>query len=159
MALAPLSNLRAQIQAPQYVRVVGYVHDPARISLEDRIDNLALNGACANLVVLETFDDSEAIGWNAERPGLDRAIGYVASRRATGVLVEDIGRLARGSGVVPELCRRLDALGASLWDYRFGRITPAKLELASQVGVKRLRNSRMKTDGVIHRGWPRRVTH
>ena len=159
MALASLNNLRAQIQAPQYTRVVGYVHDPARISLEDRIDNLALNGACVNLVVLETFEDSEAIGWNAARPGLDRAIGYVASRRATGVLVEDVGRLARGSGVVPELLQRLDALGASLWDYRYGRVTPAKLELASQVGVKRLKGCRMKADGVIHGGWPRRITH
>lgn len=77
------------------------------------------------LEIVEIFEDRGVSGTRVSRPGLDRALAYVRSGRAKGIMVEDCDRLARRCSIIPVLFDDLKDIDCELWDRRHGHIDMA----------------------------------
>lgn len=91
-------------------------------SLEDQIARCAEFAERKGLVVGETYDDAAASGTHTDRPGLQRLLAAVGSKRRPFdvVLVDDLSRLSRNQGDFWRVCDEIAASGARVIDVQTG---------------------------------------
>ena len=94
-------------------------------SLERQLELIYQAAEFFGLEIVEIFEDRGVSGTRVSRPGLDRALAYVRSGRAQGVMVEDCDRLARRCSIIPVLFDDLKDINCELWERRHGHIDTA----------------------------------